>query len=178
MRLPAATTLFFKFATALLIVPVFACPALAQSVHKVRPSITLLPIIPSHHLIAIKPGLSQDSDLPRAGAHHGLSPRQRKVWLLLGLTQHGAAFFDARTTRDAMTHYQELDPALRPFAHSAALYPIMQIAPLGLDWLAIRMATSRHRWVRRIWWLPQTAAAAGFLWSGTHNLSLPTPSAH
>jgi hypothetical protein len=104
-----------------------------------------------------------------------LSSGQLRAWLLLGLAQHGAAFFDARTTRDAMRNYQELDPFLRPFAHSAALYPVMQIAPTGLDWLAIRFATSRHRWLRRIWWLPQTAAAAGFFWSTAHNLRLPAP---
>lgn len=75
-----------------------------------------------------------------------------------------------------MSHYHELDPLLRPFAHSPALYPVMQIAPAGLDWLALRLASSRHRWLRRLWWLPQTAAAAGFVWSGVHNLRLPNPS--
>lgn len=102
-----------------------------------------------------------------------MSPAQRRTWLVLGVAQHGAAFFDARTTRDSMAHYRELDPFLRPFAHSAAIYPAMQIAPLGLDWLARRMATSRHRWLRRLWWVPQAAATAGFLWSGVHNMNLP-----
>jgi hypothetical protein len=104
-----------------------------------------------------------------------MSPAQRRAWFLLGLTQHGAAFFDARTTRDVMEHYHELDPLLRPFAHSAALYPAMQIGPVGLDWLATRLATNRHHWLRRLWWVPQAAATAGFLWSGIHNLELPTP---
>jgi hypothetical protein len=104
-----------------------------------------------------------------------MSRPERRVWLLLGLAQHGAAFFDARTTREAMTHYRELDPLLRPFAHSAAIYPAMQIGPVGLDWLAARLATSRHHWLRRLWWLPQAAATAGFLWSGVHNLELPAP---
>ncbi|HVB98689.1 MAG TPA: hypothetical protein VNJ12_05065 [Candidatus Dormibacteraeota bacterium] len=104
---------------------------------------------------------------------YGLSSRQRREWLLFGMAQHGAAFFDARTTREAIgNNHRELDPLLRPFAHSALLYPVMQIAPAGLDWLAVRFATSRHRWLRRIWWLPQAAAAAGFLWSGAHNLRL------
>jgi hypothetical protein len=102
-----------------------------------------------------------------------MSHAQRRAWFLLATVQHGAAFFDARTTRDAMRHYQELDPLLRPFAHSAAIYPVMQIAPVGLDWLARRLATSRHKWLRRLWWVPQAAATAGFIWSGAHNLSLP-----
>lgn len=113
---------------------------------------------------------------PRA-TRYGLSFKQQRAWFLLGLAQHGAAFFDARTTRDAMSHYHELDPLLRPFARSAALYPVMQIGPAGLDWLALRMASSHHRWLRRLWWLPQTAAAAGFVWSGVHNLRLPNPAA-
>ncbi len=104
-----------------------------------------------------------------------MSRGQRRVWFALGLAQHGAAFFDARATRAAMSHYRELDPLLRPFAHSAALYPAMQIGPFGLDWLAKHMATSRHKWLRRLWWVPQAAAAAGFIWSGAHNLSLPVP---
>jgi hypothetical protein len=116
---------------------------------------------------------SPDFDSVPALKRDGLSLSRQRAWLLLGLAEHGAAFFDARTTRDAMTHYRELDPLMRPFAHSAALYPVMQIAPAGLDWLAIRLAASRHRWLRRIWWLPQTAAAAGFVWSGVHNFRLP-----
>jgi hypothetical protein len=106
-----------------------------------------------------------------------MSPVQRRVWFALGFAQHGAALFDSLTTREAMAHYHELDPLLRPFAHSAALYPAMQIGPFGLDWLANRMATSRHKWVRRFWWVPQAAATAGFIWSGAHNLSLPVPGA-
>jgi hypothetical protein len=105
-----------------------------------------------------------------------MSRSERRLWIVLGAAQHGAAFFDARTTRDAMTHYRELNPLLRPFAHSAALYPVMQIGPVGLDWLATRLATSRHHWLRRLWWVPQAAATAGFLWSGVHNLDLPAPS--
>lgn len=103
-----------------------------------------------------------------------MSPAQRRAWYLLAFAQHGAAFFDAHTTRDAVRHYQELNPLLRPFAHSAAIYPVMQIAPFGLDWLATRLATSRHRWLRHLWWVPQAAATAGFVWSGAHNLALPT----
>jgi hypothetical protein len=118
---------------------------------------------------------------PRPLSHpkrYGLALGQKRVWLFLALAQHGAAFFDARTTRDTMGHdavrqYGELDPLLRPFAHSAALYPVMQIGPAGLDWLALRLSGSHRRWLRRIWWLPQTAAVAGFVWSGAHNLRLP-----
>lgn len=103
----------------------------------------------------------------------GLTSTGRRAWLLLGLAQHGAAVFDAHTTRAAMKDHRELNPLLRPFAHSAAIYPVMQIAPFGIDWLGARLARSRHRWLRRLWWLPQAAATAGFLWSGIHNMRLP-----
>ncbi|HEV2388037.1 MAG TPA: hypothetical protein VGS20_12365 [Candidatus Acidoferrales bacterium] len=105
-----------------------------------------------------------------------MSPGQRRAWLVLAAADHSASFFDARTTRVAIRNYQELNPLLRPFAHSAALYPAMQVVPFGLDLLASRLATSRYRWLRRLWWLPQSAATVGHLWAGAHNMGLPAPS--
>lgn len=104
-----------------------------------------------------------------------MSRAQRRAWFLLILAQHSAALFDAYSTREAINHNREVDPLLRPFAHSEILYPVMQIGPVGLDWLATRMATSRHRWLRRLWWVPQAAATVGFLWSGIQNLGVPSP---
>lgn len=104
-----------------------------------------------------------------------LTPRKRQAWIALALVEHGAAFFDAYTTREAIGKgYREGNPLFAPFARSAAIYPAMQITHLGVDWLALRLATSRHSWVRRLWWLPQTAATAGSVWAGVHNLSLPS----
>ncbi|HVB35414.1 MAG TPA: hypothetical protein VNJ52_13730 [Patescibacteria group bacterium] len=177
MRLRAAIGALLETTAVLLVVSLLASPALAQNIRGTHAAPGQLPALPSLAPLPATPAppLEQPLDPPPIVVPYRLSPGQQRAWLLLGLAEHGAAFFDARTTRDAMTHYQELDPLLRPFAHSAALYPVMQIAPAGLDWLAIRMATSRHRWLRRIWWLPQTAAAAGLLWSGVHNLRLPGP---
>jgi hypothetical protein len=98
----------------------------------------------------------------------------KRAWLLLALAQHGAAGFDAYTTRRAVDEgHPELDPLIRPFAHSPAIYPAIQVGPALLDFLGYRMMTSRRRWARRIWWLPQAVATAGFIWAGAHNLSLP-----
>jgi hypothetical protein len=111
---------------------------------------------------------------PKAGP--GRSPAKRDAWLLLALAQHGAAGFDAYTTRQAVdAGHPELDPLIRPFAHSPAIYPAIQAGPALLDFLGYRMMTSRRRWARRIWWLPQAVATAGFIWAGAHNLSLPAP---
>lgn len=179
MKFRAAYDTFFKATVALLFIVAFGPPALAQSARKISASAQAMASSASSPAVgrpataaAIRGGPPTPARLIAAD-RYGMSPGQRRAWLMLGIAQHGAAFFDAKTTRDAMRNHQELDPLLRPFAHSAALYPVMQVAPTGLDWLAVRLAASRHRWLRRIWWLPQAAATAGFLWSATHNLSLP-----
>jgi hypothetical protein len=101
--------------------------------------------------------------------------RSKRAWLLLAFAQHGAAGFDAYSTRRAVDEgHRELDPLMRPFAHSPAIYPAMQVGPALLDLLGYRMLTSQRRWARRIWWLPQAIATAGFIWVGTRNLKLPS----
>lgn len=173
MRYHVATSTFSKLAGVALIVFGLASSTLAQGTLKTAASRHSVPVSPLRTPPAPPGQLANISDAPQPQKHFGLFKGKLRAWVVLGLMQHGAAFFDARTTHDAMNHYREVDPFIRPFAHSAALYPVMQIAPLGLDWLATRMATSRNRWLRRIWWLPQAASTAGFLWSGVHNLRLP-----
>jgi len=53
---------------------------------------------------------------------------------------------------------RELNPMLRPFAGNASLYAAIQVGPLVLDYVARRMMTSDHGWLRHTWWLPQTLA--------------------
>ena len=65
---------------------------------------------------------------------------------------------------------------LRPFAGNASLYAAIQVGPLVLDYVARRMMTSDHGWLRHTWWLPQTLGTAMSFASGVHNLSLhPAP---
>jgi hypothetical protein len=95
----------------------------------------------------------------------------RRAWLALSLVQHGAAAFDAYSTRDAISHGAvESDPLMRPFAHSSAMYAANQVGPVFLDYVARRMQRSDNSFLRRIWWLPQSAAAADFIFCGVHNL--------
>lgn len=103
-----------------------------------------------------------------------MSPAQRRAWIGLAIAGHGAATFDAWSTRRAITHGagEESNPMLRPFAHSGALYVAVQASPALMDYLGRRMMTSRHRWVRRMWWLPQTAGTAVSLTAGVHNTRL------
>lgn len=95
----------------------------------------------------------------------------RRAWIALSFVQHGAATFDAYSTRQAISHGAvEDDPMMRPFAHSPAMYAAMQVGPVMLDVLARHMQRSNNNFLRHIWWLPQSVSTAGFVISGVHNL--------
>ena len=94
-----------------------------------------------------------------------------KSWLFLSVAQHSAAAFDAYATRQAVSKGAvEADPMMRPFAGSPAIYFAIQAGPVGLDYLARRMQRSQHSFLRRTWWLPQSASTGLFIFSGVHNL--------
>lgn len=100
------------------------------------------------------------------------SVKQQRIWWALTAAQHGAATFDAWSTRQSLEsgNGYERNPLLKPFAGSPAIYPVIQVMPVGLDFLSKRMMQSRHGFLRKTWWLPQTIATAGFVWSGANNL--------
>jgi hypothetical protein len=101
------------------------------------------------------------------------TPRMSHSWLALMIMQHGAATFDAYSTRQAIGRGAvEDDPLMRPFAHSGAMYAAIQVGPLVLDYVARRMQHSEYRTVRRMWFVPQSVSTAGFLISGVHNLGV------
>ncbi len=102
-----------------------------------------------------------------------LSQPSRKQWLALALLQHGAAAFDAYSTRQAVGHGAvEDNPMLRPFAGSQAIYAATQVAPLLFDLMARQMQRSEYPLFRRFWWMPQTLSAGLSIFSGVHNLHL------
>jgi hypothetical protein len=97
----------------------------------------------------------------------------RKSWLLLSIAQHSAATFDAYSTRQAVaTGANEADPMMRPFAHSPAIYGAIQVGPAILDYAARRMERSQNSFLRRTWWIPQSASTGIFLFSGVHNMQV------
>lgn len=97
----------------------------------------------------------------------------RRCWLLLAAAQHGAAAFDAYSTRYAVGHGAvEQNPMLRPFARSDSIYAVSQIVPTVLDLVGRRMQRSPNHFVRRMWWLPQTLSTGTYIWAGTHNLQV------
>jgi hypothetical protein len=96
-----------------------------------------------------------------------------RTWLALSLVQHGAAAFDAYSTRQSISHGNvENDPMMRPFAHSGAIYAAIQAGPVALDFIARRMQHSEIGLVRRTWWVPQTISTGSFIFSGIRNLSV------
>jgi len=44
--------------------------------------------------------------------------------------------------------------------------------PLVMDFLGKQMMMSQHKWVRKMWWLPQTAGASFSFVSGVHNVGV------
>lgn len=97
----------------------------------------------------------------------------RKAWILLSIADHGAAAFDAYSTRAAISRGAvEADPLVRPFAGSDGLYAAIQVAPVALDFLARHMQRSQNGLLRRTWWVPQTASAGLFVFAGSHNLTV------
>jgi hypothetical protein len=99
---------------------------------------------------------------------------QRKAWYALAIAGHSAAAFDAWSTRRALSngYGTEANPLLRPFAHSGALYVATQVSPAFMDYLGRKMMVSQHHWVRRMWWLPQTAGTGVSLSAGAHNVGV------
>lgn len=122
---------------------------------------------------AIQPGSLTAPIKPAVSAGYE-SRRQRKIWYGLMAVSHGAAAFDAWSTRRAVAggYGTEANPLLRGASHSNMIYAATQVSPAVMDLLGRKMMTSRHGWVRKMWWLPQTAGTAMSLSAGVHNTLL------
>src|SRR6266478_5572599 len=99
---------------------------------------------------------------------------QRVAWYTLVAAGHGAAAFDAYSTRLVVggNYGMETNPLLRPFSHSGAMYAATQVSPAVMDYIGKRMMVSENRWVRRLWWLPQAAGSGFSVAAGVHNLGV------
>jgi hypothetical protein len=52
------------------------------------------------------------------------------------------------------------------------MYVATQVSPVLMDYLGKRMMFSQHRWVRKMWWLPQAAGTGVSLTAGVHNVGV------
>jgi hypothetical protein len=97
----------------------------------------------------------------------------RRAWWTLAVAAHTSAFFDAYTTRRAVSiGAVEDDPMMRPFAKSPAIYAAIQAGPAVFDYISHRMMHSESPFVRRMWWMPQSLSTSASLVSGVHNLAV------
>jgi hypothetical protein len=99
--------------------------------------------------------------------------RKQLMWRGLVIATSGAATFDAWSTRHAITTTGavELNPLLKPFAGNGSMYAAIQVAPVLMDYAGKKMMYSRHPWVRRMWWVPQSASFVSSMFCGAHNLA-------
>jgi hypothetical protein len=97
-----------------------------------------------------------------------------KMWFVLGAVERGAATFDAWSTRRNIETgtMHEADPIMRPFANSNAMYAAVQVAPVLFDLLSKQMLRNSHSWVRKSWWVPQSASTVASILSGAHNVAI------
>jgi hypothetical protein len=139
-------------------------------------SAPVAPIKPAPGALVIKTTVSSSD--PPTRAQIRAEQRRRNLWFGLTIAQHSAAAFDAYATRRSISSggssggVQELNPMLRPFAGNSSLYVAIQVAPAVLDYVARRMMTSRHRWMRDTWWIPQAVGTAVSLGSGVHDMGV------
>ena len=129
---------------------------------------TAEPVQPPHYALTPAPVK------PAGAGVYEASTNQRRLWYALAVTGHGAAAFDAYSTRRAISqgYGTEGNPLLRPFAHSGALYVATQVSPAVMDFVGKRMMVSRHPLVRRMWWVPQALGSGASLAAGVHNTGL------
>ncbi|HUL17321.1 MAG TPA: hypothetical protein VLV88_15090 [Terriglobales bacterium] len=125
------------------------------------------PIRPASPAGGIQPGIK-----PAISGEY--KPQYKKEWYALMFVSHSAAVFDAWSTRRAISgnYGTEGNPLLRPFSHSDAMYAATQVSPAIMDFLGRKMMTSRHSWMRKLWWVPQSAGASVSFASAAHNMSV------
>jgi hypothetical protein len=97
--------------------------------------------------------------------------------LVLAAGQTAALVSDGVTTRQYLHRgYTEVDPVARILIGSkptwARMAPLGAVQVIASMWLAERMASSGHVWVKRLWWLPQVVGIAANATASAHNVSL------
>ena len=106
--------------------------------------------------------------------HHYNNRNEKITWYSLMIATHTGAVLDAWSTRRALSRNfgRETDPFMRPFAHSGTIYLATQVTPLLMDIIGRRAMMSERPWVRKLWWVPQSAMASVSFEAGIHNIGV------
>jgi hypothetical protein len=106
--------------------------------------------------------------------HHYNNRSEKITWYSLMVAEHAGAVLDAWSTRRALSRNfgREGDPLMRPFAHSGTIYVATQVTPLLMDIIGRRAMMSERPWVRKLWWVPQSAMASVSFQAASHNIGV------
>ena len=108
------------------------------------------------------PANGSSSALPDAA---GVSATRKAEWVSLTVAGVGTSFADSVQTHRQLVMderdgypFVEHDPLYRPLVHlpAATQYTLAVVTSGAFSLLGYKMLHSRHRWVRSIWWIPQT----------------------
>ncbi len=125
--------------------------------------VALMPIAPSAAVLVMP---------VRVNDEKRSSFTKAKFLSLTTLAHAGAAFDSWSTNRLIDRGGDEANPLVKPVAGTGAIYPIMQLWPAAMDYMALKMAHSDKPWLRKMWWLPQTLSAAASFTNGVRNVAL------
>ena len=158
---PAAATIFFDAATQ---------PAIESNAALPDAPVPMTVLTAPAPIAFLRPGKPMTVSVAQLRAENR---RKEFEWKGLAIASSGAATFDAWSTRHAITTAGavELNPLLRPFAGNGSLYAAIQVGPALMDFAGRKMMYSRHRWVRRMWWVPQSTSFVSSIFCGAHNLA-------
>jgi hypothetical protein len=142
--------------------------------HSALPTNDLLSVSVNSDKNTIRPAQSPECTLIRKSL---CRLAKNRPLFALAAAQTAALVSDGVTTRQFLRRgYVEVDPIARILVGRKPTWGRM--APLGAvqvfagAWLGERMATSRHPWMRRLWWLPQIAGIAANAAASAHNVTL------
>lgn len=135
---------------------VFTTPRFAR-----RHDIIRAVVVATLTLILSAPATAQFKPLEK------LKPKKR-VWCVLTAMSLAAAATDIHNTIQSKNDgvIWESDPLIRPFNNlpDPAYATLGMTATGGLDFVCLKMQSSRHVWIQKIWWVPQVVQIGLSIW--------------
>jgi hypothetical protein len=88
----------------------------------------------------------------------------KHIFLWVFLVTQGTATVDIITTTQHLNQAGlEHDPLAKPFTNlpRPAYIAAGEVGAAGVSFIGWKMKHSKHKWVRKIWWVPQAATISG-----------------